>query len=372
MYLDYYKLREKPFSLSPDPKYIYFSPGHTEALSQMIYSITQDSGFMMLTGEVGLGKTILINSLSLNLPKEYLSARVHFTVFDPKELIRNICKEFGIAFSGNTVADLVMKLQEFLKWRYHIGKKSILIVDEAQNLSRDSLEMIRLLSNVESMREKFFQIILVGQPEFENLLKRNDLRQLRERIALRFKLSPLTRKETGSYIEHRLAVANGRRSVRIFTDDAVNRIYDVSEGIPRRINILCDKALLAGYTVNSRLVDEGIVDNLSNENGDKHVTADDGMTELKSCSSYEQSSSEAGDGTGADGQSNESHYESAIDYNTVKTVFEQCIIDHKLLRMNRLNTKTIILVSFVGFIVVTIVTFCALLLGVKLGFVVLQ
>ncbi len=259
MYLEFYNMRERPFSLSPNPAYLFYTPGHREAYSQMVYSITEDSGFMMLTGEVGTGKTLLINKLIEELRPTYRIVKVHFTMFTAKALLQGICDEFGLPYLGRTRSELVLKLQEYLRWCYSEGKKSVVILDEAQNLSRDSLEIIRLLSNVEAVHEKFFQILLVGQPELSLKLEQNDLRQLRERIALKFRLEPLSRKETREYIFHRLSIAGNDNDVVIFTDRAIDSIYEITKGIPRRINILCNNALLAGYATDVRSIDADLI-----------------------------------------------------------------------------------------------------------------
>ncbi len=260
MYLKYYGLKEKPFSLSPDPKYLYCGPSHKEALSQMVYAVTQDSGFMTLSGEVGTGKTLLVNSLVASLPEDYLSARIYYTILSPKGLIQNICKEFRIAYTDRSMAEMMFGLQDLLNWRYKAGKKTVLILDEAQNLSRDALETVRLMSNVEAVHEKILQILLVGQPELEEKLRSRDLRQLRERIGLRFRLSTFSREETKSYINHRLAVAGKSNGREILTEGAIDKIYALSEGVPRRINILSDSALLLGYARSSQKVDRRMIE----------------------------------------------------------------------------------------------------------------
>lgn len=270
MYLEVYGLKEKPFRLSPDPKYLYCGSSHKEALSQMVYAVTQDCGLMALVGEVGTGKTLLVNSLVDSLPEGYLCAKIHYTILDPKGLIQNICKEFRIAFADRSMGEMLLNLQDFLKWRYEGGKKTVLILDEAQNLSRESFETIRLLSNVGSEQEKYLQILLVGQQELESILQRDDLRQLRERIELRFRLSALNQEETGRYIDHRLTVAGCESNGKLFSREAIQRIHAYSKGIPRRINILCDCALLFGYAINASQIDKRMVEQIARD----HVVTD--------------------------------------------------------------------------------------------------
>lgn len=188
MYFNYYGLKEKPFSLSADPRYLYYSRSHKEALAQMIYAASEDAGFLILTGEVGTGKTIMINALIDRLPKEYRVAKIYHSALSPKGLIENICKEFNIDFSNSSISQLVLKIQDFLKWTHTSGERSILILDEAQNLTAETLEEIRLLSNFEAAHKKVMQIFLIGQPELEEKLWSNDLRQLRERISLKYRL----------------------------------------------------------------------------------------------------------------------------------------------------------------------------------------
>lgn len=262
MYLDFYGLKEKPFTLSPNPKYLFYSRRHKEAMSQIIYAVTQKDGYMVLSGEVGTGKTTLINALLNFLPEEFIVAKIYHTVLSPKGLIQNICKEFSIEFAYQTMAELVFKLHEYLEMSYYADKKPLLILDEAQNLTGDILEEIRLLSNFEAEHEKFLQILLVGQPELEVKLRTANLSHLRERIGLRFRLEPLSREETRDYINHRLSVAGCQYVGDLFTDEAIEQIYILSAGIPRRINALSDKALLMGYARDSREIHVEIIEKL--------------------------------------------------------------------------------------------------------------
>lgn len=248
MYLDHFQLAEQPFTLAPNPKYLYYSDSHKEGLSRMIYAITQESGFMVLVGEVGTGKTLLINALLSTLPKNYHAVNIHYTALRPKGLIQSICKEFGLNFGNQTMAELIFKLQTHFQAQYEAGKKSVLIVDEAQNLSRDNLEIIRLLTNLQSEKSKYVQVLLVGQPELNEHLAAKDLRQLRQRVALKYELTALNGAEVANYIDHRLSVAGNDKLGNAFSNGALKRINELTGGVPRSINILCDNLLIWGYS----------------------------------------------------------------------------------------------------------------------------
>ncbi len=259
MYLDFYGITEKPFTLSPNPRYLYYSRKHKEALSQIIYAVTEHYGYMVLTGDVGTGKTTLINALLQCLPGDFEVAKIFHTVLSPKGLIQNICKEFKISFENYTMAELIFKLHSHLTQNHKNGRKSLLILDEAQNLSENILEEIRLLSNFEANDEKFIQILLVGQPELEDKLSRHSLRQLRDRINLKYDLSRLQAEDTAAYIAHRLRISGYPDNGSVFTKKALEQIQAVSEGIPRKINIACDNAMLLGYAKNVKPIDDRIV-----------------------------------------------------------------------------------------------------------------
>ncbi len=276
MYLDFYGFKEKPFTLSPNPKFLFYSGEHKEAFSRLMFAVLlQQQGYMVLTGEVGTGKTTLINELVNRLPADHHVAQIYHSALSPKGLVQNICNEFGISYAKQTMAELVFELQKCLKRNFDAGKKSVLILDEAQNLSPDILEEIRLLSNFEDVQQKYLQIVLVGQPELETTLKSPNLRQLKDRIALQFRLKRLNSKEIDDYVNYRLKVAGCQMVGSLFTQTAINRICMFSSGIPRRINIVCDRALLMGYTNNCQQIDEKIIEKVKSELADENGTVDD-------------------------------------------------------------------------------------------------
>ena len=340
MYNKFYGLKEQPFNLTPDPRFIYFSEKHREALARMTFGVNMKRGFMSITGEVGTGKTTLIYALLSRLDADTQKAFIFHSIMGAKGLFRSICREFGIEMrSDDTKTDMTIRLHNFLISNFQSGNNAVLIIDEAQNLNPYVLEEIRLLSNLETTRSKLLQILLVGQPEFRQILDRPDMRQLKQRIAMKFHLGKLDRHETGEYISHRMSVArhqasgsngspnNGRReavanqlnagsngsdeplseflswdqlrarkksanpatehfstgdnvslarlidgevnpdrgSKDIFSAAAIDEIYRYSGGIPRLINVVCDKALLMGYTMESRHITVDIIRRIEQE-----------------------------------------------------------------------------------------------------------
>jgi general secretion pathway protein A len=247
MYLDFYGFREPPFSITPDPRFLYFSERHREALQHLLYGIRERKGFVQITGEVGAGKTTLCRAALEQLGPEYKTALILNPVMSAPQLLRSILAELGIETSGriDKVAYLA-QLNEFLLAQVPLGHVVVLLIDEAQGLSPELLEQVRLLSNLETDREKLLQIVLIGQPELREMLDDRMLRQLRQRITVRYHLDPLDRDETELYIHYRMQVAgsNGRPT---FTPWAMRRIWRYSHGVPRLINAVCDTALLAGY-----------------------------------------------------------------------------------------------------------------------------
>jgi len=248
MYESFFALKEKPFSLTPNPRFLFLSKTHNEVYAHLIYGIESRAGFVEVTGEVGTGKTTILRTLLSHLDES--KYRVAF-IFNPKltafELLRNINREFGVADDGLSSPDLIHALNEFLLAENQAGRTPILVIDEAQNLSGEVLEQIRLLSNLETEEDKLIQVILVGQPELRHHLSDHSLRQLNQRIAVRYQLRPLNREETSSYILHRLNIA-GRPDGNVFAPKALNRVFQCSGGIPRRTNLICDRALLTAYS----------------------------------------------------------------------------------------------------------------------------
>ena len=246
MYTAFYGLSEKPFALSPDPRFLYLGGSHREALAHLLYGIEQGEGFISITGEVGTGKTTLCRTLL-----ERLDGGLELAfLFNPSrtalELLQSICAEFDLPAEGLTRRTLMTQLNNFLVEQKQNGRRVLLIIDEAQTLSDDTLEQVRLLSNLETSREKLIQILLLGQPELDRKLDGQALRQLRQRISVRWKLDPLSADETRAYVRHRLSIAAGEPK-DLFSEAALAEVHARSEGIPRLVNRLCDRALLAGY-----------------------------------------------------------------------------------------------------------------------------
>jgi general secretion pathway protein A len=246
MYTEFYGLREKPFSLSPDPQFFYAGPGHRRALSYLEYGLKEKKGIIVISGEIGAGKTTLINVLLDKLGKRDKIARIWNPTFDLIDLYKAILQGFNLPYDSFSKKELLDSLYRFLLRQYSQGGLALLIIDEAQNMSLEALEEVRMFSNLEIPKEKLLQIILVGQPELRKKLVLPELKQLKQRVAVIYHLNALTSEEISLYIQHRLKVA-GCPQPDIFTSDALEYIYQLSHGIPRIINLLCDAALLAGY-----------------------------------------------------------------------------------------------------------------------------
>ncbi len=261
MYEAFYGFREKPFNLTPDPKFLYLSGKHHEAFAHLEFGLRQRGGFIVVTGEVGTGKTTLCRYFLERLDESTLSAFILYPALGTTELLRSVNRDLGIAYvrdDKKTDKDLIDELHEFLLRAREKGKNTVLVIDEAQNLSRDVLEQVRLISNLETATEKLIQIVLIGQPELNDMLAQRDLRQLAQRITARYHLNPLGRREMTQYVRHRLAVAGGIGRVD-FTTGALLRIHRFSGGIPRLINLVCDRALLAGYVLERSEIDRSVV-----------------------------------------------------------------------------------------------------------------
>ncbi len=246
MYHEHYGLVRSPFEMTPDPAFLYLGDAHREGLATLVYGVRARKGFTLLTGEVGTGKTTLLHALLAQLDRDTLSAFIFNPRLQPLDFFRMMFDEFGIEEECHSKADYLLALNHFLIERLEQDLSTLLIVDEAQNLSPEMLEEVRLLSNLETPTSKLIQIMLVGQPELWEMLSRPELRQLRQRIVLRHRLRPFTEQETHDYVEERLRLA-GYTGKGLFKKAAHKELYRVSEGIPRLINIVCDGALLLGF-----------------------------------------------------------------------------------------------------------------------------
>ncbi|WP_046115498.1 ExeA family protein, partial [Aquincola tertiaricarbonis] len=263
MYEKFFGLKQAPFSIAPDPHYLYMSERHREALAHLLYGLGGGGGFVLLTGEIGAGKTTVCRAFLEQIP-----AGCHVAyIFNPKlsalELLKTVCDEFRIAppaaGAAATVKDYVDVLNAFLLQAHAAGRNSVLVIDEAQNLSADVLEQLRLLTNLETSERKLLQIVLIGQPELRTMLASPALEQLAQRVIARFHLDALSAPETAQYVAHRLAVA-GLHGALPFDADALARVHQRARGVPRRINLLCDRALLGAYARGLPRVDRALVD----------------------------------------------------------------------------------------------------------------
>lgn len=265
MYQDFYRLRKEPFHITPDPEFLFLSPSHKQALGSIVYGVRNRKGFVVITGEVGVGKTTILRSYLEGVAKQktkvvyIFNANVSF-----KNLLKTIYKELGLDAKTGDIVEMLNDLYQILMEEYKQGNTVLLIVDEAQNMPIETLENLRMLSNLETSKDKLIQIVLIGQYEFEEILNLHELRQLKQRIVIRSTIIPLSEKESMAYIKHRLdkAALNGSP---VFTKGALKRIIKEAKGIPRYLNILCDNALITGFgykkrPVNAKIVDEVITD----------------------------------------------------------------------------------------------------------------
>src|ERR1700753_2118282 len=273
MYLTFFGLNEKPFAITPDPRYLYLSERHAEALAHLLYGINEAGGFVQLTGEVGTGKTTIVRSLLAQTPKNAEIALILNPKMTAPEFLLTICEELGIGVpdaATESLKDLVDILSGYLLRAHAGGRRVVVVVDEAQNLAPTVLEQVRLLTNLETNTRKLLQIILIGQPELRELLARNELRQLAQRITGRYHLNPLTTAETAAYVRHRLRVAGA--TTDIFSPGALTEVHRLATGVPRVINVVCDRALLGAYSMDRHRVTPNLVRNAASEVFGKRFT----------------------------------------------------------------------------------------------------
>ena len=269
MYAPFFGLKHEPFSIAPDPRFLYMSERHREALAHLLYGLRGGGGFVLLTGEIGAGKTTVCRCFLEQIPKRCNVAYIFNPKLTVEELLKSVCEEFRIPSEhegpGSAVAkDHVDALNHFLLRTHAVGQNNVLIIDEAQNLSADVLEQLRLLTNLETNERKLLQIILIGQPELRSMLARPDLEQLAQRVIARYHLEALSEAETQQYISHRLGVAGMTRALP-FDRQALHRIHRLTRGIPRRVNLVCDRALLGAYASGKPQIDRRIVDGAATE-----------------------------------------------------------------------------------------------------------
>jgi general secretion pathway protein A len=270
MYAKYFGLHREPFSIAPDPKFLFMSERHREALAHLMYGVRRSGGgFVLLTGEIGAGKTTVCRLLLEQMPKRCNVAYVFNPKLSALELLQTVCEEFHVPVDPkpqgtHTAKDYIDAFNRFLLRTHAVGQHNVLIVDEAQNLEPDTLEQLRLLTNLETNERKLLQIVLIGQPELRDLLARPELEQVAQRIIARYHLEALTLDDTVGYLRHRLAVA-GLVRASPFSKRAMRRIHDRARGVPRRINLLADRALLGAYSKSEALVDTATVDQAADE-----------------------------------------------------------------------------------------------------------
>jgi len=259
MYLQHFGFKEKPFEITVDPRFLYLSATHQEALAHLVYAVQEKKGFAVITGDAGTGKTTLVQTLLSRLDG---NTRTAF-IFNPKlenngEFLRSICEDLEIQGEKGSKVDCLTRLNHFLLECFARKENVVVIIDEAHTLSPELLEEIRLLTNLETPTNKLLQVMLLGQPELDSILSQSRFLALKQRINVRYRLQPLSQKETGEYITRRLRVA-GARSIHLFTRGALNKIYQYSRGIPRVINIVCDNALTTGYAGEKKMIDAGVI-----------------------------------------------------------------------------------------------------------------
>ena len=266
MYKSFYNLQRNPFEITPDPLFLFPTTRHNEALATLYYGVTSHRGFVVLTGEVGTGKTLILRSLFRLLQRRDVAFALIFNpTLSPLEFIRYLALDLGLPVTGKAKDELIHVLNGFLLQRHQKGLTTILVVDEAHHLSLEVLEEIRLLTNLETSQQKLLQIVLGGQPELDEKLDSHELRQLKQRIALRCQLDPLSLNETREYMHRRLQIAGATGAVQMFSGPAIEAVFSHSRGIPRLINTICQNALLTGYAKHAATITSEIIDGVAHD-----------------------------------------------------------------------------------------------------------
>jgi general secretion pathway protein A len=258
MYNKFYGFKENPFEITPDPRFLYLSENHKEALAQLTYALREKKGFTVITGEVGTGKTLLVQTLLSKLNGNIRTAYLFNPRLDSTDFIQYICEDFGLNGQKKSKGEYITQLHHFLTACYANNENVVLIIDEAQNLDPELLEEVRLLTNLETPKKKLLQIILLGQPELNDILDNPQCRQLKQRVSLRYHIQPLKKEETEAYIEKRLKMA-GAFDPYLFDPKAIDQIYKYTKGIPRLINTVCDNALLTGYANDQEVIGKSVI-----------------------------------------------------------------------------------------------------------------
>lgn len=267
MYQEFFGLKEAPFSIAPNPHYLYMSKQHHEALAHLVYGVGRDGGFVLLTGEVGTGKTTICRCFLEQIPNDTDVAFILNPKLNAEQLLATICDELGISYFNDDISikELIDSINRYLLKSHSQGRHTVLIIDEAQNLSPEVLEQLRLLTNLETHEKKLLQIVLLGQPELQEMFLRPDLRQLAQRVTARFHLKELQLSELGPYVRHRLGVAGGKDIVNIFPEKTLKKLYGITSGVPRIINLVCDRAMLGAYAQNMRSIDVRTLESAARE-----------------------------------------------------------------------------------------------------------